>query len=377
MRQLMIVVVSWCWLCSVVYGVGQKLAGGAWTYELDELQSSLNIPVSSESSQLVVPVGSIRHRARYFSTDPRIEPITLTLKAPYADSAQKVAKEFAISPHMVDALAVYLKEQPHGLYPLSRKIRKTNPQLKRVIIGTDSLALININRLQSKLGSPSHRLTIRAHELADSEKVQFYHQVKPFLSHAQLTQLKARLTGEHHRGEKLSEKYFLPEFPRKMLRRHVHYRGPNCFHAAMAFQDQALITMSRTNLRREPNHHRLMINHDELWHILNWYFYEIDPARSSLKYGDVIVFLDVPAGHNLNKPAKYSWIIHAGAYLFNEFVFSKGSKSPNTAYTIKTLAEEWNVWSRHAERLVVKVFRKNYVNLAKKSMILSRNDWLQ
>ena len=360
-------------LPSTSFGVGQKVSGGAWTYHLEQLQPSLKLAVIAEKNDLLLPLAAIRQRAAAYGSDARVEPITITIKGADPAAIYREAETFAASEHVVEALAAYLKEQPHGVYPLPRKLRQKSPHLKRVIIGPGGLPLINMRRLQVKFASPSHRLAVETHKLGSHAKQMLLHQVASFLSAGQQRRLRERL----HDPAAMEESYFLPKFPRRMLRRHVTFRGPNCFHAAMAFQDQALLTMSRTNLRREPNHHHLMINHDELWHILNWYFYEVDPAKSPLKYGDVIVFLDVPAAHSQHKPAEHPWIIHASAYLFNEFVFSKGSKSPNTAYTIKTLAEEWQTWSRHAERLAVKVYRKNYVNLAKKSMILSRNDWLQ
>ena len=37
----------------------------------------------------------------------------------------------------------------------------------------------------------------------------------------------------------------------------------------------------------------------------------------------------------------YTWIKHTATYLYSDYTFSKGSKSANTAYTIKTLDEEW------------------------------------
>lgn len=370
---VLLLLVSLTYLPSPSFGVGQKVSGGAWTYHLEQLQPSLNLPVIAEQDELWLPVEAIRQRVAEYGRDARVEPITITIKGNDPAAIYRAAETFAASEHVVDALAIYLKEQPHGVYPLTRKLRQKSPHLKRVIVGSDGLALINMRRLQVKFSSPSHRLTVATHQLATHQKEVLLRQVEPFLATDQLRRLRARLQD----AAAMEERYFLPQFPRKMLRRHVTFRGPNCFHAAMAFQDQALLTMSRTNLRREPDHHHLMINHDELWHILNWYFYEVDPAKSPLKYGDVIVFLDVPSAHRMHKPAQYPWIIHASAYLFNEFVFSKGSKSPNTAYTIKSLAQEWQTWSRHAERLAVKVYRKNYVNLSKKSMILSRNDWLQ
>lgn len=360
-----------------VYGLGQRVSGGSWSTGIHDLRPSLNLTVKAYDSPLLIPKDHIYKRVREYAHDPRIEPITLSVNTQDETSIRRIAQSYALNPHLVEALAVYLQQSPHGVYPLSPKKQKKSPHLKRVIIGADGLSLMDITKLQQRLSSPSIRLEIQPSQSEYAQKQQLLSQIRSFVDPQALEGLRNRLMGEKSMAVGIKEPHFLPLFAQRMLRRHVYYRGPNCFHAAMAFQDSALITMSRTNLRREPHHHRLMINHDELWHILNWYFYEVDPAKSKLKYGDVIVFLDVPRTHADHKPADHFMFVHASAYLFNNFVFSKGSKSPNTAYTIKTLEQEMETWSRHANRLVLKVYRKNYVNLSKKSVILSRNDWLQ
>lgn len=356
-------------------GVGQKIAPGSWIFDPSVLKASLKLPLETERFMLPVPTEHILKRTKLFNQDPRIEPITLTIKHPYESSIRKVARDYAASSYLTDALAAYLRHQPAGIYPLPKRLKLKKPLLKRVIIGHDALSLIDLGKLQQKLASPSHTVRIDGKKLSKNHHLtrEFLAQLRPFFSHPAMTEMARQIEQKSIIGERL----FLSRFARKMLRKHVLYRGLNCFHAAMAFQDPSLLTMSRTNLREERGHHHLMINHDEIWHILNWYFYEIDPEKSPLKYGDVMVFLDVPGAHEPTRPAAYPWIVHASAYLFNNLVYSKGSKSPNTAYTIKTLEEEWSSWSRHTDRLALKVYRKNYIHLGKKTLTLSRNDWLQ
>jgi hypothetical protein len=104
-----------------------------------------------------------------------------------------------------------------------------------------------------------------------------------------------------------------------------------------------------------------MINYDELWRVLSENFYEVNPDKLPLKYGDMLVFFDVPEddADDLEKPVDFRWIRHTATYLFGGFTFSKGSKSPNTPYTVRTLAEEWKTWKRYTDNLGVKVFRRS------------------
>ena len=99
-----------------------------------------------------------------------------------------------------------------------------------------------------------------------------------------------------------------------------------------------------------------MINYDELWRALQSNFYEINPKETKLKYGDIIVFFDIPSSSKYE--VYFRWIKHASTYLFNHYVFSKGSKSADSIYAIKTLEEEWSSWSRRTEKLAIKVFRR-------------------
>ena len=116
-----------------------------------------------------------------------------------------------------------------------------------------------------------------------------------------------------------------------------------------------------------------MINYDELWRAINRHFYEVDLKRSDLKYGDMLVFFSMPL--NLNETINFRWIRHTATYLLNEYTFSKGSKSPNTPYTIKTLQEEWNTWKRYTPNLGVRVYRRAQ-NKVKKTPPVDRVDWI-
>lgn len=102
-----------------------------------------------------------------------------------------------------------------------------------------------------------------------------------------------------------------------------------------------------------------MINYDELWRVLNRNFYEINPDKTPLKYGDMVVFMDVPPEFEETGVVSFRWIRHTATYLFNHYTFSKGSKSPNSPYTVRTLSEEWKTWKKFTSNLGVKVFRRS------------------
>ena len=169
----------------------------------------------------------------------------------------------------------------------------------------------------------------------------------------------------------------LPEFARKMVKKFTIYRGPNCFHAALAFQSPQLTSSSLINVKKESGYHRAMINYDELWRVLSENFYEVNPDKLPLKYGDMLVFFDVPEeqADDLDKPVDFRWIRHTATYLFGGYTFSKGSKSPNTPYTVRTIGEEWKTWKRYTENLGVKVFRRSQKTV-KLAPPMDLTDWI-
>ena len=167
-----------------------------------------------------------------------------------------------------------------------------------------------------------------------------------------------------------------PYFSKKSVQRYTVYRGPNCFHSSLAFQGMNYSNSIKFNSKLEKEHHRIMINNDELYRVLTTQFYELNIDTTPLVYGDLIIFLDVPDNiEDLDANYHYSWIKHATVFLLNEYTFSKGSKSASSAYTIKTLGLELKSWKRYLKNLKIKVYRKSQKNLNSK-FIRPRADWV-
>jgi hypothetical protein len=165
----------------------------------------------------------------------------------------------------------------------------------------------------------------------------------------------------------------LPPFAKKMVGKFIVYRGPNCFHAALAFFDQKMTRLPTINVKEEEGYHKSMINYDELWRVISTQFYEIDPKTSPLKYGDMLVFFAAP--EESTDVINFKWIRHTAVYLFGPYTFSKGSKSPNTPYTVKTLEEEWTTWRELTPNLGLKVYRRQLMN-SEIATPTTRTDWI-
>lgn len=220
-------------------------------------------------------------------------------------------------------------------------------------------------KIARKLKRPHLNVLIDGKQLAASPRLRrdLLSQVKPFVSRKQYRKLKANI-----RAKKLIpvSKAMFPKFARKNLKKFTPYQGPNCFHAALSFHSETYGLSKRFNIKKERNHHNIMINYDELYRILFMDFREINPTKEPMQFGDIIVFFDRDSS-SARKKFYFKWIKHTLVYLFNNYTFSKGSKSANTPYTIKTVEQEWRTWQKLTRNLKLKVFRRKPTTILQNS----------
>ncbi len=326
----------------------EKTQRPKFSYDLSEFHSSLNLPLSVKDHVLKIPERQIDLRLRKSSSDSRIEPLQFTVdlqEDKLMDLASRVAK-----PNHKLAIANYLKNN----FDQGEEIPGT--KLRLVSVSKEAFDLLEPGAVDQLFSKIHHDVTVNSWTLRQNRKdrAKFLSQVSPFLSNQDLRRIEAKID----EGLALSmDKDLLPNFARKRIASHTIYRGPNCFHAALGFQSSRLASSSLVNVRREAGYHQDMLNYDELWRILNLSFYEIDPRKSELQYGDMIVFFEAK---DAAKPGiDYKTLRHAATYLLGGYVFAKGSKSANSPYLVRTLGEEWKTWSKYTQKLGVKVFRRN------------------
>lgn len=266
------------------------------------------------------------------------------------------------------------KDKSEELYQyLKPYLEKHKKKQVRVFMNAKLLELVDLDLLiKASFTTSHHRVEINASLLnEDSEwKESVFKELSPFLKKEDLKNVRKKW------GTNTSlslQDDLLPPFARKALKTHASYRGLNCFHAALAFQDASIPSNTLLHPLRQKNYTWQMINNDELWRVLSEGFYEVNAEQSELKYGDILVFFDKPK--KASKFVDYRWIKHATVYLFGEYTFSKGSKSANSTYTINTLAEEEHKWRGLIQNLAIKIFRKSLIRV-KTLPYADQHDWL-
>lgn len=318
-------------------------------HELEVFRSGLNLPISAKAEQISMPDRTLKIRAKKSGENSAIEPLQLVIGS-REDDVSLMANRLA-RPGKVNELSTYFFQAIRGAPPL-----KPGSASRMVTIDKAGFDLIEPEAFAALFARTHYKLQVDGQALNSqtSLKKKFFDQLKPYFSERERTELLTRL----RRGASLAvDSLLLPEFARKMVKRYIVYRGPNCFHAALAFQSPLFTRSSLVNIKEEEGYHRAMINYDELWRAISSNFYEVDPSKVDLKYGDMLVFFDVPK--KLPATIDYRWIRHASTYLFSGYTFSKGSKSPNTPYAVRTIAEEWSTWQKYSKNLGVKVYRRS------------------
>ncbi len=330
-----------------VFGVtGYDRKDRGFVRDLGELRASINLPSSEVIETVKIPYTKIKTRLKKNKSDERIDPIQIYLPKDNAGLAALVNK--LAKPRQKQALQKAFIEKLRALPP-------SNNAKEFVTINEKDFSLIKISALANELAKPHRNVTVDSAKVFENTKLRrnFLGQIKPFLSQNDRLNILSKLRA----GINLRvDDDLLPDFAEKMIKKFVVFRGPNCFHAALSFHGQKLTRSPNINVKEERGYHRAMINYDELWRAINRYFYEVDPNQSPLKYGDMLVFYDVPKSGS--ERVNFRWIRHTATYLFGPYTFSKGSKSPNTPYTIKTLEDEWDTWMGYTSNLGVKVFRR-------------------
>ena len=339
-----------------------------FTLDPKYLRPSLSLQIEDNPLQLILPEIKMKKRIHFAPKDETVEPLTVILtESP--EQMHAIAEKIAKPKYKEQLFEYFEKTWPDS--------EPTKPESKSRYVEINAKAFKYVDRVAfgNFYGRTHHQLTIDSRQFEgrlNKKKRELLKQVRHFMDRDDRRELAKKI----HGGERIDvDAYLLPEFARKMVGRYIVYRGPNCFHAALAFHSPKMTSSSRLNVKEEDGYHRAMINYDELWRVLSTKFYEVDPSKTKLKYGDLLVFFDVPEGLEDDTPVDYRWIRHTAAYLFDNYAFSKGSKSPNTPYSVRTLQEEWDTWNRYTENLGIKVFRRSEKRV-RKAPPKELSDWI-
>ncbi len=355
MKNRKCLLLSLALLCPAESATGKIAAKNSFVRDISSLSPGLRLPLRDSIEKIKISFSKIKSRVMRYRSDPRVEPVKLKIKE---KSLRLFSEQLSRRGH-----TVYLY---HGI----KKNIPTSKNARDIVITPEILRHVDPQKLTQMFSSYHHRLLAFPPKMKANKKYLLLNQMKYFFSSRGLKKIRKKLLTSSHI---VVDRELLPSFAARMVKRYTIFRGPNCFHAVLAFQDPSFPKSTFLNVKEETGYHRAMINHDELWRVLDENFYEINPRTTALNYGDIIVFFKIP--EHSNELPSYKWLKHTSVYLFNNYTFSKGSKSSNSPYTIKTMQEEWNAWKKILKNPAIKVFRRASHRLNKKFTV-KLQDWL-
>lgn len=345
--------------------------------ELDTLKPSLVLPLTTRDEDVAPTFEQVRKRVEASQVDPRVEPLYLSVpvdddeRAAFALNLARAKKYRSLTALMDKEVERVQRQQarpagnnnanPNNAISLNQNDDRT--RFVRIVMRPDLLDLLSPQVVTTRLKRKHVDVVIDSTRLLSQPEsfTGLLTQLAPFNPAADLKKLADKM----RMGVPVDvDAEILPAGARRAVKTFEFYRGPNCFMTALAFQYPRMVRSQMVNIRAEENHHEVMINNDELWRVLQSSFYEVDPDRTELKFGDMLVFFQLPGRGKIppDSEISYRWLKHATTYLFNGLVYSKGSKSPNSPYVVAHLREEWKGWQKHLANsggvLGVKVFRK-------------------
>lgn len=332
--------------------------------DISLLKAGLAVQVSASARTLAIPDSDVKTRIMNPNKDPLIEPIQLAVP-PEDDKILALAGKIA-RPGKKLALAHYLREN------LAQGEVLPGTSTKLVNITAQSMEMVDQSELDQMFAKDHFKLTLSTKSIKSNAKLreQFLSQLEPYFSRKDLSKLRRKF----QKGESVDvDTELLPTFAKEVVTHHTMFKGPNCFHAALSFQSPVLSQSPYVNVREEPGYHKDMVNYDELWRVIQANFYEVDTSKTDLQYGDMVVFFDIAKAPKTG--VDFKTLRHASTYLFGGYAFAKGSKSANSPYLIRPLADEWSTWTNYTEELGVKVFRRN-LKRVKNAALWDPQDWM-
>src|SRR5690606_38172032 len=214
-----------------------------------------------EVEKVTIPRRKLEERLRKSEKDKTVEPLNVMIGPEDAQLLALAARIAKVGKE--EELINYLREA----YKKAEFVKDGSPN-KSVDITKEGFAFVNPDAFVDLYAKPHRNLSLDLEKLRDTPRMRrkLMKQIRGYFTDDEYKRIQQQVRfGKSANIETL----LLPEFARKMVGKYVTYRGPNCFHSALAFQSTVLTSSSLFNVKEENEYHRAMINYDELWRTLN------------------------------------------------------------------------------------------------------------
>ena len=217
-------------------------------------RTTLHLDVKGEKTKVKMPVKKVKTRLIKAGKDERIEAISINVPR---DAVRRENLAFDIAK---ENKSLSMKKYLDTLIQQQDNVDYNGKSYVRVKFDKKALHIANLKKIADIYANTHYDIAIDTKLLRRSRSLRnrLTQQLTPFLSQNNMKTLKRAIW----KKDSLDlNKYFLPKFAQKMVEKFTIYRGPNCFHAALAFHGQKLTRSPYFNVKKEKG---LSPSHDQL-----------------------------------------------------------------------------------------------------------------
>ena len=214
-----------------------------WNKSISYLKPSLSLEIEGQKKKYIKPSKKILHkRIMSYKSIKEIEPVIILVRNK-EDYIEKIARKY-FHHSSFGFITHHIKENFNKL-PLYKKTES-----RQLIISSKLLPHSNIENIQKKYQTDHLEVILDTEQFYSDKKKysKLIQQARPFLSKKRIKQIHRIIK---NKSLLKLEKHLLPKFPKRVLTKFTKFRGPNCFHTALAFQNNKFTRSPLYNVKIE------------------------------------------------------------------------------------------------------------------------------
>ena len=214
-----------------------------WTRSYQDIHQKKVYPFRFQEKKIQVSKKKLFKRMTRSKVNETIEPLNIYVDRKGKDIFKHA--EFLADKGHIHSLAKLFKEE----HPNAKPLRGDSDKVA-LTITENMMRHIDVRKMMRRFRQKHYSLELNSRELKASPMHyrSFFEELSPFLRERQIDIIKKKVK----RDENVPlDEYLLTDFARKMVGKYILYRGPNCFHASLAFHHLKFARSPFLNINQE------------------------------------------------------------------------------------------------------------------------------
>ena len=210
---------------------------------VDDFRPSVVLPVNEKTENIFISEKKLRKRISLSKKKDSIEPLTMTIR-PKTSIFRKIAKRIAKKKNVEKVVELFQSKI------ISSKVYHRDNSKRVFQFEKQDFKWIDF-KMYGKFFGQSHRnlkILPDRNEFTQLNLKRLARQLDPYLEKWERKKIQTKFKGFNSISV---DNFLLPTFARKMVKKYTIYRGPNCFHSALAFNNINIPRSSSINVKDE------------------------------------------------------------------------------------------------------------------------------